>query len=290
MVSKTRIYYLLAFGSLTIFLILLSCAALQEFANIQTPKVNVDNVRLTGLNLEQVNLAFDISIDNPNALAATLAGLDYNFLLNDNSFITGQQAKQLTIAANGKSQLEIPVSLAFKKIYDTYQSLKSQDSTTYRLACGLSFDLPVLGRTRIPVSKTGHVPLIKIPDIKISSLKLNNLSFTSADLTLNLELDNPNAFSLGLEKLDYHFKINDQTWAQGLSQAKMQINQKGKSTISIPVSLNLFEMGRTVYSMITGNSELNYDFNGNVDLNTSVQMLKNFSLPVDKSGKINILK
>ncbi len=290
MKSNNRVWKTIFIGNLTLLLVVLSCAALQELTNIQTPRVAVDNVRLTGLNLEQVNLAFELSIDNPNALAATLAGLDYDFLLNDNSFISGQQDKQLTIAARGKSQLEIPVSLSFKKIYDTYQSLKNQDSTSYQFACGLSFDLPVLGRTRIPVSKSGQVPLIKVPDIKIRSLKLNKVTLSSADLALKLELDNPNAFSLGLDKLNYFFKINNQTWAQGLSQEKMQLNKKGKSTLSIPISLNLFEMGRTVYGLITGSSELNYNFSGNADLKTSVPLLNNFSLPVEKSGKIKILK
>jgi len=59
------------------------------------------------------------------------------------------------IAAKAKSQLELPVSLNFKDIYQTYQSLKNQDSSDYRMQIGLTFDLPVIGRTTLPISKEG---------------------------------------------------------------------------------------------------------------------------------------
>ena len=33
-----------------------------------------------------------------------------------------------------------------------------------------------------------------------------------------------------------------------------------------------------------------YNFKGNLDLNTSVPLLKDINLPIDRSGKINVLK
>lgn len=285
---NAKIFFLLALS--TLITILFQCAALQEMVNIQKPRVTVNDVRLTGLNLQKIDLTFDVNIQNPNALSATLAGFDYDFQLGGSSFITGRQDKQLTIESMGQSKVEIPVSLTFKEIYQTYQSLKNQDSTKYKLACGLMFDLPVLGRTRIPVSKSGDVPLIKIPKVNIGSLKLKKISFSGADLLLNLQLDNPNNFSFALDKLNYDFAINNKTWAKGLTQEKLSINKKGKSRVSIPISLNFRQMGTTIYNIVTGNQALNYNLKGNVDLNTSVPMLKNVSLPINRSGQINILK
>ncbi|MBC8184238.1 LEA type 2 family protein [candidate division KSB1 bacterium] len=283
-----KLFFILAISTLTI--ILFQCAALQEMVNIQKPRVSVNDVRLTGLNLQKINLVFDVNIQNPNALSATLAGFDYDFQLGGSSFITGRQDKQLIIESMGQSQVEIPVSLTFKEIYQTYQSLKNQDSTNYKLACGLMFDLPVLGRTRIPVSKSGDVPLIKIPKVNIGSLKLKKLSFSGADLLLNLELDNPNNFSFVLDKLNYDFAINSKTWAKGLTQEKLSIKKKGKSTVSIPLTLNFMQMGRTIYNIITSNKTLNYNLIGDVDLNSSIPMMKNVNLPINRSGQIKILK
>ena len=146
----------------------LSCASLQELAKIEPPKVNVQNMRITGLNFSNIDLAFDLNIDNPNPISATLAGFDYKFFLNEQSFVQGDQATQQTIQAKAASPLEIPISLNFMDIYNTFQNIKDQDSSTYKLDCGLTFDLPILGKKRIPVSKTGKIPLIKLPKFKIN--------------------------------------------------------------------------------------------------------------------------
>jgi LEA14-like dessication related protein len=275
-------------GPFLILLLFLGCAALQQIANIQEPKLDVQNVRFTGMSFEDIDLAFDIKIKNPNPLSATLAALDYDFQINDASFLKGQQEKQISILANGESTVEIPLTLNFKDLYNTFQALKNQDSSAYKLMCGLSFNLPVLGPTRIPVSKSGNLPNLKLPDVSIGSLKLNKISLTGADLDLKLNVKNANTFSFLLNKLNYDFAVNGKTWVKGLSQKQMQVKEKGESTISIPISLNFLEMGTVIYQMINGNQKLNYQLKGNVDLNSSLPLLGQVSLPLDRVGEINI--
>ncbi|HDP98161.1 MAG TPA: hypothetical protein ENN22_03130 [bacterium] len=277
-------------GSLVTMLLFIQCAALQEFTSIQKPTLNLEDVQLTGLSLEKINLVFAVAIENPNSFAATLSGFDYDFKLANAPFLNGKQDKKLTIAGGGKSTLEVPLSLKFSDIYQTYQSLKNQDSTDYQISLGLVFDLPVLGKTRIPVSKSGNLPLVKIPKIKLGSLKLKNLSLTRADLDLILELENPNPFSLALDKLNYELKINNSTWASGLTQQKLQIQNKEKSEILLPLSLNLFEMGRTVYGLITGDRSLNYQLGGGMVLDSPISVMAPLQLTFDESGKLNIIK
>ncbi len=275
-------------GLLLVSISLFRCATLQQIAAIQQPSVDVQNVRLTGMSFEALNLAFDLKITNPNPISATLAGFDYDFQIGDASFLKGNQEKQLTLQARGESMLEIPLTINFKDLYNTFQTLKNQDSSTYKLICGLSFNLPVLGPTRIPVSKSGSLPNLKLPDISISTLKLNKISLTSADLELKLNLKNANTFSLLLNQLNYDFAVNGKTWVKGLTQKQMEVKEKGVSTIAIPISLNFLEMGTAIYQMITGNQKLNYHLTGNVDLKSSLPLLGQVNLPLDRVGEISI--
>ncbi|MFZ5517941.1 MAG: LEA type 2 family protein [Candidatus Zhuqueibacterota bacterium] len=273
-----------------VFLIGVGCAALQELANVQKPTLEFQRVRFTGMSFETVNLAFDVSIKNPNPLSASLAGFDYNFQINGASFLSGQQPAQLTIAANAESALEIPLTLAFKDLYQTYQTLKNQDSSAYKIDSGLLFDLPILGRTRIPVSHEGHLPLIKLPDVRMGSLKLKNINFSGAELELKLNVNNPNNFNLLMNKLDYNVAINGATWAKGLTQKAMTIREKSESAITIPVSLSFSSMGRTIYNVIMGNEKLNYHLTGSLDANSSIPLLGQVILPIDRSGQIDMLR
>ena len=283
---KTK--YALFMIVLLIVLLWTQCAELQQMANIRKPGIEVAKMRITGLSLQKIDLAFDVDIENPNPVSVHLAGLDYDFKLNNTSFLKGNQSKEVRIESNGKSRVEIPLSLTFSDLYQTYQTLKNQDSTAYTLNCGLSVQLPLLGTTRIPVQKTGHLPLIKIPKISIHALKLKKLSLSGADLALELKMDNPNAFKLLLSRLNYNFNVNGNSWAQGQLSTLSAVNEKSKETIRIPVSLNFIEMGRSVYQLVSGNQNIEYRLSGNLGFDTSLPMLNNIDLPVENAGSLNI--
>lgn len=271
-------------------LIMLNCAAMQEMVKASKPHVNLQNLRFVNLTFQDVDFAFDLKITNPNPFAVSMAGFDYDFQIDGASFIKGQKGDELVINASGESSVEIPLSLNFADLYKTYTSLQNQDSSKYTLKSTLYFNLPVIGRTPIPVSKSGQIPLVRLPKLKISSLKLKKFNFTGADLELNLAIDNPNAFSLFLQNLNYNFSVNGLEWAKGVKQNLMTVNENGESTLAIPMSLDFLRMGQTVYNLLKGDSRLNYEFTSNLDLNTSAPLLKNVNLPFNKTGQVQLTR
>ncbi|GAB4377269.1 MAG: hypothetical protein Kow0042_24760 [Calditrichia bacterium] len=264
------------------------CTTVKELVKIQKPDVSVEQVRVTGLSFDGTDLLFDIKIRNPNQLSATLFGFDYNLFINETSFLQGKQDTEQRIEALGESHIQLPISLSFKDLYQTVQTLRDKDSSAYRLECGFTFDLPVLGATRIPLTQKGTLPLPKLPTLAVRNLRLKNLGFTRADLELELEIFNPNAFSVILEKLNYSFLVNNQNWATGLTEQSNRISAKTSSTFTLPLSLNILEMGQSITHLLTGNTSLDYQFRGEVDFSTSLQLLGKTHLPFEKSGKINL--
>ncbi len=261
-----------------------------QTASVQKPAVKVQKVKLKGLNFDKADLDFVLAVDNPNAVAIHLNGFDYSLLINNNEFLKGDQKKETKIEARGSSTLDIPVSLTFKKLYRTYQSLKNADSLHYTLKTGLLFNLPVLGNVRIPVQTSGKLPTLKMPQLKIKSLKLENLGFTSAQLRLQIALKNPNAWSATLKNMDYRFVVNGSQWIQGQLNQMQKIAGKQESVLDIPINLNFLQMGRTVYNLLTNQAALNYELKGKADLQSSIKLLGNFELPIDKKGKIELTK
>jgi LEA14-like dessication related protein len=269
-------------------LFFLQCATLEQLTRVQKPTVNIKNVRLTGVNFSSVNLAFDTRIQNPNPLSISLTGFGYNFLLNNSSFLTGQNTKGITIAANGESSFEIPLTLNFIDIYNAFQSLSSQDSTNYQIDCNVSFNLPILGNITIPVKKQGYVPLLKLPKISVQDFKLNKIGLSGADLELVLQTHNPNGFKLLLQNFNFDLKINQQSWAKGLLTNQVNINAKGSNTIRIPISLNFSEMGWNLYHFLLQTQELNYNLVGDINFQTTSSLLNQLNLPLNNSGKVKL--
>ncbi len=264
--------------------------SLLQQMNVQKPIVKVTDVKITGLSLNRLDLDFKIGVQNPNSVAIKLAGFDYELLIENNSFLKGQQNKEVEIEANGSSQVDIPVSFTFKQLYNTFKTLKDADSIKYTLKSGLSFDVPILGRIRIPVQTTHRVPNVKLPKIKVASLKLAKMSFTGADLKLALEVENPNAWSVDLQQLQYNFVVNGQKWLESNLQKTLKLQQKEKQVLELPIHLNFLEMGRSFYNMLTNPGALEYKLTGQAALNSSIKLLGEFKLPINQSGKIELVK
>ncbi len=258
--------------------------------SIEEPNVKVTKTRLAGLGFKQVDLVFDIQIDNPNPVGISLAGFDYDLLLNNISFLKGKQDKSLEIKANDVATIQLPLSLLFENIYATYQRLKSEDKISYTLNTGLTFNLPVLGELRIPVSTTGEFPAIKIPVVSIKYLKMNKLSFTGADFSLAIGINNPNSFGFNINDLTYNLIVNETSWAEGQTSEGMNIQAKKNNTLLVPFTLNLLQIGSTLYQEINEGENFDYQLIGQANLSSSMEILGKIKLPFDVTGKIDLTK
>jgi LEA14-like dessication related protein len=274
-------------------LLLNGCAELLELlkqTQIEKPNVRFSQVRLSDLSFDKADLMFSVEISNPNNVGINLSGFNYDFLLNENSFVSGNNSDPLQIQPNETSTIDLPVSLGFKKLYDTYNSLRNSDSVAYSLKMDLGFNLPVLGVTRVPLQTSGTFPTMKMPSVKLQALKLENLSFSGADLRLKVMVDNPNGWSMMLNTMNYALNINGSQWLQGTSNQSMGIEKHQENIVEIPFSLNFFEMGSSIYNLLTGDKSLSYTLTGAADMQSSLPLVGSFKLPFDKSGQIDILK
>ncbi len=280
----------LAAGLIWLGGLLPGCSAVQQLTKLQKPLVRVENMHITGLDFKTLNLSVEVDIYNPNRLSATLAGFDYDLKLNDHSFLKGNRESGLKIEGESDSTLSIPFTLAFRDVYRVFRSFVQQDSSGYRLDLGLRFDLPILGLTRIPVSKTGKLPLIKLPKVNVAGLKVDKMNFSGADLLLTIELENPNPVSLSLKQFNYDFRVNRASWVTGVADETLQLGAHQSLQIAVPISINFLKMGQTALQLIQGGREISYQFLGDLKVGSGLPFFKESLLPFQKSGQLKITR
>ncbi|HHJ34818.1 MAG TPA: hypothetical protein ENJ87_03540 [Gammaproteobacteria bacterium] len=269
---------------LLVALSLISCAELARRADIAKPTAKFTSMRLANINFEQVDLVFDLAIENKNPVSLKLAGLDYDLKIEDKSLVSGTTAQAIKVKANSTSPVQLPITLKFDDLKKLPGELWNKDKISYQLISQLNVNLPVIGNYAIPVSKKGELPVPRIPDIKIKDVKVKNISFTSAELVTLVEIDNPNDFGLTISKLNYQLEVNQQNWGQGKVTRSSNIPGKGKGFVEIPVKLNLLSAGRSAYTALVNKSPVAYQLKGNVTIDTGLDLLKNYRLPLDISG------
>ncbi len=279
--------------SLLLLLILSQCSELTQILEgltVQKPTAEVAGISLQNLSPQDADLLFNIKVSNPNSVGIKLSGFDYNLLLQDNSFLKGDEGSEIDIAANSNGVIKFPLTVNFNDLYNTYQNLKNEDEINYTLDLGLNVDLPVLGMVRVPVSKSDKLPTLKIPGVKLKTIKLDNFSLTKASFNLQFEVNNPNQWNLNLNKMDYNLVVNNKKWAVGNITEQIKVKSRDKNLVKIPFTINYLDVGSSVFNMIKNDAVFDYKFTGNADVGSSVKFLESFSFPFEKSGSVNLAR
>lgn len=267
------------------------CSALQDLArSVQKPNLSVTNVQVTDFSFSEIELVFDVTVDNPNALSVQMLSYDYNLDINERTFVNGKQDKETRIEASGESTFQVPVRLSFSDVYSAVESLAGSDSASYEFMSSFTFDLPGLGRTEVPVSREGDIPLLKIPNVRITHLQVNEVNLNSANLVLSLEFDNPNGLGFNIADFAYTLNINGSRWAEGSALKGISIPENEVAQLDIPIKLNVTQMGVSVYRMLTGSRNVDYDLKGNFSLGADHPLLGNTEFEVSRQGTISLDK
>ena len=267
---------------------LASCAEMTKYAETIKPTAKLTGTRLANIDFNQADLVFDLAIDNQNPVAIDLAGLNYDLKIGNQSLISGVTAKGLRVDPVSTSTVQLPVTLKFDDLKKLPGEIWKKDHFNYQLDTEFIVNLPVIGEYPVPVTKWGELPVPKIPGIRLKNVKIKKLSFKAADLVARVEINNPNAFDLGLSDLNYQLQINQQKWASGKVKQVNPIPKKAAGTVDIPISLDLLSAGRAAYTILMDRQPVDYRLSGDVTLDTGIEMLRNFKLPMDISGKTTL--
>jgi len=267
----------------------MGCATLQKWGGIRPPELSVEKVNIASAGLKEMDLVMDVHVKNNYPIGIHVPAFDYNFMINNHVFLKGENALNQSISASSNNQVKVPVKINFLDLYQSISALVNKDHATYKLNGNIHFDIPFLGQIKIPFEKNGDLPLLKIPKISVKGLRVKSISFASANLSLDVALENPNGFLMMLKNFSYNFSVDGLKWADGTMNKNITFEKHGQSSISIPIHLNFFEMGKTIYNLINKKQSLPYAFDTQIKLKTDLPFLKDVDIPLQKKGLVNIL-
>jgi len=275
--------------TLPLMLMLFACSdidKLRKKINIEKPAVSLSEVKLIAISLTKVDLAIGLAVDNPNPVAIELAGFDYKLVIEGNDFIKGTKNEPVNIEAAKEKIIFVPVSFAFADVKKLSDSLVNKDEFNYEINAVAHIKLPVLGVQKFPSSIKGTLPVPQLPRLSIKHLTVQNLSLASVTLRLSLEIENPNIFGLDFSHIDYNLSVDGKQWLRSSLTQPIRLKSKDRTTLDIPLQLNLLQMGETLYQSLDQARPLPYKLKGNMRFNTSLPALKGTKAPFEYSGVI----
>lgn len=279
---------------LSVFLILLltlltSCASLRDAANVQEPNVRFSDMSIQNINFDGVTLLFDFDVTNPNRLDVSTDSYNYEFFINGQSFISGTQDERLEIGRESTSTIQVPVSMTFSNLYESFRSIMREDSVSYRMDTAVSFSLPVIGSRTVPVQAEGELPIPKIPRIQFGDFDMKKLSFSGAEIDISFRVSNPNAFGITLAGADYTLQVNGKEWLDTRLGESIRVEGTDTREITIPIELSASQMGSALVEMMGGRKEFNYKLTGQARVSADLEgFTDEQTVPFDLEGIFNL--
>jgi len=280
-----RYWITLTLGAL---MLLGGCAALDEEVARRQPTASIESARLAGVSFDAAEIVADVRIDNPNPVAVTLAGFDYDVQLVGRSLVAGERDEELRIGANDQARIDIPLQFNFADVRDIMRDIGGDDEIGYSLALGLDIEVPVLGTRTIPVETSGTLPVLRLPNVSLERLRIDELAWNGASATLELAVVNPNAFGLDLDRLGYDLAVDGTTWVSGSETVAARVPAKGAGRVDIPIQLNFATIGRGAYRLLTGSGEFDYNLDGSIAGVAGDHRLGSFDLDFSRGGEAGI--
>lgn len=269
-----------------LLIIISSCAALRDLADFRQPTANFDKMSIQNISFDGVTLLFDFDINNPNRFGINADQYSYEFFVNDNSFLSGIQTENLRVSRESTSTIQVPVSLNFSEIYNTFSSVAQRDSISYRIATEVQFDIPGIGLRRVPVSTAGVLPVPRMPRIEFGGYNVKNLSLSGAELDIHLRVTNPNRFGISMANAAYALNVNGREWLDTRLGETIRLSGTESDQITIPIRLNASQMGSVLLEMMAGNTSFNYNLTGSADIFADIEGFDDgTTIPFDLDGR-----
>lgn len=132
------------------------------------------------------------------------------------------------------------------------------------------------------------------PEVTLQNVQLAGLGLRGGTLLVNLEIINPNAFSLSTNRLDYELAIaesgarSDTVWvdlASGTHEERFSVGGGDTASVQVPVEFTYAGLSGAAASLLRAGS-FSYRATGTVDLRTP---LGSHAVPFRRRGMVSVL-
>ena len=250
------------------------------------PTVQFGRLDVQNLDWDHIETDFVFYVDNPNPIGIPLESFDYALSLADVELLSGADPDGLEFLASDMSEVALPADLVFLNLYELIQTTRGLDDVPFGLNGSFGFDSP-LGVVNLPYDAGGDFPALRTPNLELGRLRLQDLSFTSATLQLDVQVDNDHGSTVWLENFDYALSLEGIQVGSGMIADFAGIDGATTYTVGLPLEIDFIDAGTAVYEAFTGGDKINVKIEAATDVITPFE---DYILPLDisKSGKLSL--
>ncbi len=252
-------------------LLLSGCAgkklpALDGLKNL-VPKVSFQEFKLKKVDFQGAETAFVFEVKNPYPVGLDLASLNWDLGVAGHALLDGSKDSGVDIDPAGTSAVRIPVSVKFTDIFAVAADAKKAGEVPWTIHGDFAFNTPV-GPLKLPFKQTGVMPALSAPRIQLKALRVDKLDVLKGkvNMALDIGLESDSEKPLNFKKFGYGIKLAGKEVLVG--DAQVPVIEGGKGTLTLPLDLQLVQLGTAVVQSITDKGPLEVGLDADTQVDT----------------------
>lgn len=238
------------------------------------PKVAFDRLRVDRVDFGGVDAVFVLNVENPAPVDLRLASFEYDLALEGLDFLDGRSDDGFALSARDTSKLRIPASIGFADVFALVGDLRGKDEIGFGLKGKLGVNTP-LGPLDVPFDEQGRLPTLQAPKIEPKAVRIGqiNLLQNRASVEIDLAVTNrAKAAAYGMKDFAYGIDLGGRRVIDG-NLADLSVAAGATETRTIPVNLNLLELGTTIVTSLQQKRPLDVRLDAGLGVDTPLGVI-----------------
>jgi len=242
MYMKRRFFFFMTVASVLISLVFLFSACQTLSSPLQEPVVSVNTVEFVGISFTDMELLFQLKVENPNNFEIPFPEIHWELFLNENTFLKGEIRSRGNIRARTISFIDVPVNLNFLEVFSSFSSLRGRNSADYRIAITARIPLAILRELVFNLGHEGQIPLPQVPSFSMPSMRVENSDLSGVTILVSVNVENPNIFDLPPPRLSMEYSLNNSPFFSSTMETESPLRAGSVTPIAFRFSVRFADV------------------------------------------------
>lgn len=223
-------------------LVLSGCANLSLNDVYQSPTFDYQQTSIRAVSLDDLDGRSTVRIQNSNPYRLPISRLKTELWLDGEPWLSLSNVALSGLPANDSIVADLDWTLVYGQLMSRAVSVYEAGEANLTLRMSPTLEVPVLGPRTLNWSAEFRVPIPKLPRIRLTDWSVASVTLTEIRLSLGVEVDNPNVFSIVTQGLGLSM-VQDGRQLASVGLADSRIASSAKSRQQVDLSLSLLDVG-----------------------------------------------
>lgn len=157
---------------------LIQCTSFDPSMFKKKPTARIASVEIESITLQDITFLFDVAIDNPYPVTIRLAGVSFDFLVENDRVFSSKTGREIRVERQSSSTTPLSVTITYRELARAVKNYTRRDYINCTIKGDILVKVPSLGIPGVPPSLTfpysvkKKMPALK-PNLSLANFKLH---------------------------------------------------------------------------------------------------------------------